>query len=44
MGIGLEFVQGALGYRTFDLFDMLANSLGVLIGWAVALMLPRVLP
>jgi glycopeptide antibiotics resistance protein len=44
MGIGLEFVQGALGYRSFDVLDMAANSLGVLLGWAVALMLPRVLP
>jgi glycopeptide antibiotics resistance protein len=44
MGIGLEFVQGALGYRSFDVFDMFANSLGVLLGWAVALIVPRVLP
>jgi glycopeptide antibiotics resistance protein len=44
MGIGLEFVQGALGYRTFDTLDMYANALGVLLGWAIALVLPRVLP
>ena len=44
MGIALEFVQGALGYRSFDVFDMYANSLGVVLGWAVALLLPRVLP
>lgn len=37
MGVALEFAQGALGYRTFEGFDMLANALGVLIGWAVAL-------
>ena len=43
MGIALEFVQGALGYRSFDVFDMYANSLGVLLGWAVALLVPRVL-
>jgi VanZ family protein len=42
MGIGLEFVQGALGYRTYDLFDMVANSLGVLLGWAAAIVLPRI--
>ena len=42
MGIGLEFVQGALGYRTYDAFDMLANSLGVLLGWAAAIVLPRI--
>ena len=41
MGVGLEFVQGQLGYRTYDVGDMLANSIGVLIGWAAALMLPR---
>ena len=36
MGVGLEFLQGALGYRTFELYDMFANALGVLIGWAAA--------
>jgi VanZ family protein len=44
MGIGLEFAQGRLGYRTYEVFDMYANSLGVLLGWAVALMLPALLP
>ena len=34
MGVALEFVQGALGYRTFEVGDMLANALGVLVGWA----------
>ena len=42
MGIGLEFVQGALAYRTYDVLDMCANSLGVLLGWAAASMLPRI--
>ena len=37
MGIGLEFLQGQLGYRTYEVFDMYANTLGVLIGWAAAL-------
>ena len=37
MGIGLEFIQGALGYRTFEVFDMVANTIGVLLGWAAAL-------
>ena len=36
MGIGLEFVQAALGYRTFEALDMAANSLGVLLGWIAA--------
>jgi len=31
MGVGLEFVQGMTGYRHFDINDMLANSLGVLL-------------
>ena len=37
MGIGLEFVQGWLGYRTYDPVDMLANSIGVALGWAAAM-------
>src|SRR3712207_7185739 len=28
MGVGLEFLQGALGYRVSDVFDMYANALG----------------
>ncbi len=36
MGVALEFIQGALGYRSFEVFDMVANSLGVLLGWALA--------
>jgi glycopeptide antibiotics resistance protein len=38
MGIALEFVQGALGYRSFEVADMFANTFGVLIGWAIALL------
>jgi glycopeptide antibiotics resistance protein len=44
MGVALEFVQGRLGYRTYDVLDMGANALGVLLGLAAALILPRVLP
>lgn len=33
MGITLEFVQGWSGYRFFDVADMAANTLGVLLGW-----------
>ncbi len=36
MGVGLEFVQGALAYRTYDEIDMLANTTGVIAGWAIA--------
>jgi len=33
MGITVEFIQGWSGYRFFDVADMAANSLGVLLGW-----------
>jgi len=33
LGIGLEFVQGWTGYRFFDVWDMVANSIGVLLGF-----------
>jgi VanZ family protein len=41
MGIGLEFAQGHLGYRSYEPLDMLANTLGVLIGWALAFAVPQ---
>jgi VanZ family protein len=41
MGVALEFVQGATGYRSFELADMAANSLGVLIGWGISATLRR---
>lgn len=37
MGVGLEFIQGMTGYRYFDLYDMVANVLGVLIAWVLTL-------
>lgn len=37
MGVGLEYVQGWTGYRTFDVMDMLADSVGVLLGWLLVL-------
>jgi VanZ family protein len=40
MGIALEYAQRATGYRNFDVFDMLANALGVSIGWALAFAIP----
>ena len=39
MGIGLEFIQGWLGYRTYDPFDMLANTIGVALGWMASLVI-----
>ena len=41
MGVGLEFLQGRLGYRTLDIADMVANTLGVLLGSAAVLFLPK---
>ena len=34
MGIALEFLQGMTGYRTFEVLDMVANTIGVALGWA----------
>jgi len=31
LGVGLEFIQDMTGYRYFDVYDMLANSLGVML-------------
>ena len=33
MGVALEFAQGWGGHRFFDVADMAANTLGVLLGW-----------
>jgi VanZ family protein len=41
MGVALEFAQGATGYRHFELADMAANSLGVLLGWGISATLRR---
>lgn len=40
MGIGLEFAQGQLGARTYEVYDMVANTFGVLIGWALSFEIP----
>jgi len=36
MGIFIEFVQGRTGYRHFDVLDMVANTSGVVLAWALA--------
>jgi VanZ family protein len=41
MGTALEFLQGWLGYRSFELYDMIANAGGVLLGWGGALLLRK---
>jgi VanZ family protein len=33
LGIGLEYVQAFTHYRTFDYGDMVADALGVALGW-----------
>ena len=33
LGAGLEFLQEGTGYRTFDVWDMAANCIGVLFGF-----------
>jgi len=44
LGVALEFVQGWLGYRDFELADMLADAAGVAFGWGAALIFPTALP
>lgn len=36
LGIGLEFAQAMTGYRTFDYGDMVADCIGVALGWLAA--------
>jgi len=36
MGIVIEYLQDMTGYRYFEYADMLANAVGVSIGWALA--------
>src|SRR5450631_660508 len=43
LGIALEYVQGWTGWRTFDYFDMLADAVGVAIGWVLAAVTPNLL-
>lgn len=37
MGVALEYIQGFDPNRYFEFFDMLANSIGVALGFAIAL-------
>ena len=36
LGVGIEFLQGYGGFRVFDRLDMLANSIGVVLGFMLA--------
>jgi VanZ family protein len=44
LGVGLEFAQGATGYRDFEVADMVADALGLSLGAALAVILSRVVP
>jgi len=36
VGVTLEWLQGAMGIRVMELWDMLANSIGVGLGWLIS--------
>jgi len=36
LGVAMEYAQGATGYRSFEVVDMVADALGVAIGWLLA--------
>ncbi|ASJ71181.1 VanZ family protein [Granulosicoccus antarcticus] len=36
MGVAIEFIQGMTPTRQFDVLDMVANTSGVLLSWALA--------
>ena len=36
VGFALEIIQGAIGYRSMEVLDMLSNTLGVLLGGLLA--------
>src|SRR5712691_8168591 len=35
MGVALEFLQGLTDYRTFEIADMIANTIGAVLGWGL---------
>lgn len=41
MGVAIEFLQGASGFRHFERADMVANALGAFTGGILTLLLPR---
>ena len=36
MGVAIEFLQGMTDYRSFEVADMIANSIGAALGWGLA--------
>jgi len=43
LGLAIECLQGWTGWRTFDYFDMLADIVGVVFGWILAILTPNLL-
>lgn len=43
-GIAIELIQWQLPSRAFELLDIVANSLGVLLGWLMTLAIQRYCP
>jgi VanZ family protein len=44
LGVGLEFAQALTDYRLFELTDIVADAVGVVLGWLAALpLLPNLL-
>ena len=37
MGVGLEFLQALTPYRMFEYNDMIANSIGVILGYGLSI-------
>ncbi len=44
MGAALEFIQPIVGGRTFEFADMLANGMGIAIGWIFAVAVSKPSP
>jgi len=44
LGVALEFVQRWIGYRDFEVADMVADAAGVALGWGAAFIFPAALP
>jgi glycopeptide antibiotics resistance protein len=41
MGIALEFLQGMTDTRSFEVLDMVANAVGVALGWITVFVLEK---
>ena len=43
LGIAIEYVQGWTGWRACEYLDMLADAVGVVLGWIAATLTPNLL-